>query len=620
MSLASLLADPLQGRPIGERMRRVLALAFAGCWVLGVAVLATRPAFYPTWFAVGANAVLVAAIAVTLATWRSSRAALWAAQAVVVLAAVVRVVEAVVLRTPNGIVDYPPLTYVLTMALGATGVVFRPGAGLPLVLVNLGGLLAERLALVGVVQSIAEAAYIAPAGLTGFLVVRAVRVELQQVERAAATTERRRDAALLARERAELRGRWDSLVHDTVLACLTLASRGQRDEAADVAREALRELRGVQAPVGDPAAAILAHAARLGLDLRLDASEWPQGRPGDALVVAASEALTNVARHSGQRSAVVTTRSTDGVVQVVVSDQGRGFDPERVPEERLGIRHAIDASMRAVGGRADVRSSPGNGTLVVLRTAAHDPGTGDVEPGPPWSLASLAWLAVVFAVQIGSGIAIGTLFLPEQALPWVSVAGMVLLPLVTALLAFVPTGRPWWPATLALMALLWAALLGDVRDLTVLDWRTWFIGSFDAAVALIALRDRYRTALMVTLAGTCVGSTVLLWRGVFAVWPIIEGTYQTVIWGMLAGVYRRFMDRAAAQVTAEAAAQARAGREEQLAAARDKEVSQRRRSLDAFIYFYNNFKNLYDSPNPLFICVCGCYLLPFLLQVLPFLQ
>jgi signal transduction histidine kinase len=50
-----------------------------------------------------------------------------------------------------------------------------------------------------------------------------------------------------------------------------------------------------------------------------------------------------------------------------VVDDGRGFNPERLPKDRLGIRTSIEARMRLVGGVASVISKPGAGTTVELR-------------------------------------------------------------------------------------------------------------------------------------------------------------------------------------------------------------------------------------------------------------
>ncbi len=545
MRPAGLLADPFEGRPIGERMRHALALFLLATWVLGLVVQLSRPPAYPPWFGVGANAALAAAILVLLVSWRSPLGSLRATQATVVLAAVVRLVEATALHQPAGLVDYLPMTYVLTMALGGTGIAFRPAVGLPVMLANLAGLLIERVRSVGMLQSGAEAGYIAAAGLAGFLLARTLSDELARVERAAATTQQRRNEAVLAMERTGLRERWDALVHDTVLASLTLAARGQVEEAAALARDALRGLSGSRPVQDDPVQAIAAHAGRLGLDAQIDVGGWLPGRPGEALVVATCEALTNIARHSGELRARVSSAWTDeGLLRVIIEDDGRGFDPARVGERRLGIRQAIHASMRAVGGGAAIESSPGAGTRVILHALPIEPAPVDAGDTRSWSMASLAWFSVLFALQIASGVVIGGLYLHDQVSTAVSVAGMILIPVLTVLLAVVPVRRGWWVALLVTVGVVWAALLGNVRDLSVIDWRTWFVGSFDSAVVLIALRDRLRRALLVIAGATLAGSVALLARGAFSAWALIEATYQTLIWAAVSGYSRRLMDRA----------------------------------------------------------------------------
>jgi signal transduction histidine kinase len=48
-----------------------------------------------------------------------------------------------------------------------------------------------------------------------------------------------------------------------------------------------------------------------------------------------------------------------------VHDAGEGFDPDAVPDDRLGIRASIVARVAAVGGKADLQTGP-HGTVVRL--------------------------------------------------------------------------------------------------------------------------------------------------------------------------------------------------------------------------------------------------------------
>jgi signal transduction histidine kinase len=51
---------------------------------------------------------------------------------------------------------------------------------------------------------------------------------------------------------------------------------------------------------------------------------------------------------------------------VFVRDRGRGFDPDEVPDDRLGVRRSIVDRMQRHGGAATVRSARGDGTEIRL--------------------------------------------------------------------------------------------------------------------------------------------------------------------------------------------------------------------------------------------------------------
>jgi signal transduction histidine kinase len=89
------------------------------------------------------------------------------------------------------------------------------------------------------------------------------------------------------------------------------------------------------------------------------------GQPHAAVEVAAyaiaSEALTNTLRHSAASSVVLSARQVDGEIVVSVRDNGIGM-PAR-PRAGVGT---VSMKERAaeVGGRLDVRETPGGGTTV----------------------------------------------------------------------------------------------------------------------------------------------------------------------------------------------------------------------------------------------------------------
>ena len=82
-----------------------------------------------------------------------------------------------------------------------------------------------------------------------------------------------------------------------------------------------------------------------------------------ALYRICQEALTNVARHARAGRVTVRLVATPEEVQLVVRDDGRGFDPSRVTEERhgiIGMRERADT----IGGSIKVESSADSGTRI----------------------------------------------------------------------------------------------------------------------------------------------------------------------------------------------------------------------------------------------------------------
>jgi len=186
------------------------------------------------------------------------------------------------------------------------------------------------------------------------------------------------------RVRAQERADMGAHLHDSVLQTLALLQRHAGDErtVATLARKQERELRawlfgsqwGTEAPDGRPAtlasgladaAAEVEEAHAVPVELVVVA-DTPLDRDVDALVRATREAVLNAARHSGADRVDVYAEVQRTQVEVFVRDRGRGFDPEAVPPERLGLRGSVHDRMRRHGGEAFVRSGPDQGTEVRL--------------------------------------------------------------------------------------------------------------------------------------------------------------------------------------------------------------------------------------------------------------
>ncbi len=150
-------------------------------------------------------------------------------------------------------------------------------------------------------------------------------------------------------------------------------------KAATQTRESMRELRsllveiypaslhqaGIEAALRD----VLAPLARQGLqtclvvDPGLRFSETTEAQ----VFRGAQEALRNVLLHADAQRVEVRVTSDDGVAGLVVSDDGRGFDPESLSRRReeghIGLRLLADLAEEA-GGRLDLESAPGRGTRI----------------------------------------------------------------------------------------------------------------------------------------------------------------------------------------------------------------------------------------------------------------
>lgn len=78
------------------------------------------------------------------------------------------------------------------------------------------------------------------------------------------------------------------------------------------------------------------------------------------------EGLTNSFRHSGQSSARVAIHASASELQLIIADQGQGFDHDAIPPDRLGLVGIRDRA-RLLRGQAHIASHPGQGTTIEIR-------------------------------------------------------------------------------------------------------------------------------------------------------------------------------------------------------------------------------------------------------------
>ena len=88
----------------------------------------------------------------------------------------------------------------------------------------------------------------------------------------------------------------------------------------------------------------------------------------DQLLHIIQEALVNIRKHASARRVEVLITSLANEVVFIVSDDGRGFDPQSAPgvgEKRFGL-NIMRERAEQVGGRLEVRSAVGQGTRVLI--------------------------------------------------------------------------------------------------------------------------------------------------------------------------------------------------------------------------------------------------------------
>lgn len=262
----------------------------------------------------------------------------------------------------------------------------------------------------GMAYSAKSSAGILVVWIGGGLLVTATRTGFGRAIAATAAAVDAEAALFRRREVWEARKRRNRLLHDTVLATADLLARsGGGIDPAMARAAALRDIdvlngRGrprvlSSAPIDTgtntdedvPDSALLAAMTTIaeecavgGLLVEVSVGEGlppVEPRVCDEAAGAVREALRNVQRHSGvDRADLSLSAAKDGsapapgqVVIVTVVDSGRGFDPNAVGAERLGLSGSITERIQDVGGRSRIWSSPGHGCTVMISIPALPP-------------------------------------------------------------------------------------------------------------------------------------------------------------------------------------------------------------------------------------------------------
>ena len=183
------------------------------------------------------------------------------------------------------------------------------------------------------------------------------------------------------RIRQEERAEVAAHLHDSVLQTLALIQRSDDPQRmAILARHQESELRDWlfgTAPLDGVdlvSTALKQAAARVEEDFQIPVDVVTVGdhrvdERTRALVAAATEAMVNAAKHSGVDRMSLFLEVEGNSLDLIVTDQGKGFDTNSVPGDRKGISESIRSRVERVGGDVEIESEPGEGTEVILRLA-----------------------------------------------------------------------------------------------------------------------------------------------------------------------------------------------------------------------------------------------------------
>ena len=221
------------------------------------------------------------------------------------------------------------------------------------------------------------------------------RVEERTIELAQRASQLRALAGELTLTEHRERRRLAKVLHDHLQQLLvgskfrlTVLGRGVDDvskqaikEIEDLIDESIRSSRSLTAELSPP----ILHEAGLNAGLEwlsrqmadtqvlfVDLKAEQVGALSDDLTIllfeSVRELLFNVVKHSQARSASINLRRINGSLQLTVSDQGVGFDPDAMPAsggDRFGL-FGVRERLELFGGKLEINSTPGQGSRLVV--------------------------------------------------------------------------------------------------------------------------------------------------------------------------------------------------------------------------------------------------------------
>lgn len=353
----------------------------------------------------------------------------------------------------------------------------------------------------------------------------AVTASIDRARAAEAETSAR---AAAEKGRLAARSRAAALVHDEVLAILTIAAtsgaaaslipRAALAEQAAQARALVEDLdREGASPVGALRVRLAALAGAADAEFEAVVADPVEPTPAaeEALLAAARQALDNSVRHAGAGvTRRVTLRTAARAITIEIDDDGHGFDPASVPDDRLGIATSILRRVRDVpGGTAVIRSTPGNGTSVTVGWALP-PAPTVAAPGTRSMRGAIVATAAVFVVTQGLAAAAAA-----WATTWAGATWWVAPALLLAMLALgeglrrAARPRPPVVAAAGIASGLVAVVVTGALVSPYGFGQLWFVTAAGFVLAALALTGRPIIAVTAQAAAVGILFVVVLLRG-----------------------------------------------------------------------------------------------------------
>lgn len=345
-----------------------------------------------------------------------------------------------------------------------------------------------------------------------------------------------RDAALeAARQRAEelarhaAQIRTHTIVHDEVLATLAFAARGTDSMLPALAEQAHRASTMLAALAEGPDPSVMVDVrdfchelrdladqfgAQIDIVTQIDArsNELPRERVG-AILAALHQALVNSVAHagSGATRAVAVDIAPDRIT-VIGSDDGRGFDPQRVPADRMGVSASILGRMHELdGGFAQLNSSPGRGTRITLGwQSAATPAVAPIAVSESLWERSDRSLQLILGGMVLSQVLVGIYMAAVSSSPWHSLLAVAGICIALAVVGRGATRRPGVRTVVLVCALLVAVcsvifLPGTPDRIHYAD--LWYIPGCSLVLLMLCLRGRPLAAFVGL--GLCIAVTLI---------------------------------------------------------------------------------------------------------------